>query len=126
MIHFPRFVAALSVAAMLVAPAAAFAQAAPGAVPSPGAAAPAHKHYHGSPYLHALRSLDLSDSQRQQIRSLMQAARSSAAATTDRATRRANAQKLRAQIDQVLTPAQRTQLQSALQNARTSTKPAGT
>jgi Spy/CpxP family protein refolding chaperone len=125
MIRLSRLVAAVSVAALLGAPFAAFAQPAPVAVPSPGAAAPAQRHHHRSPYMHALRSLNLSDAQRQQITTLTQSARS-APRTTDPAVRRANMEKLRAQIDAVLTPAQRTQLQTELKNARPASKPAGT
>jgi Spy/CpxP family protein refolding chaperone len=115
MIRLNRFVATLSVAAVLAAPLAAFAQPAAPAVPSPGAAAPTHKH-HRSPYMAALRSLDLTDAQRTQISDTMKAARA-AGKTADPATRRANFEKTRAQIDAILTPAQRTQLQAALKNA---------
>ena len=85
MIRLPRFVAALSVAALLAAPFAVFAQPAPVVAPPAGAAAPAHKHHHGSAYMRGLRSLNLSDGQRQQIKGLMQTARS-APKTTDPAT----------------------------------------
>jgi Spy/CpxP family protein refolding chaperone len=63
--------------------------------------------------MHALRSLNLSDAQKQQIRGFARATRT-ADQNADPATKRANMQKLRAQIDGVLTPDQRTQLQAAL------------
>lgn len=105
------FVTALGVAAMLIAPAATFAQTAPAPYTAPsGAAAPSARGHHrgGSQYMRALRSLNLSDTQRQQIRSYM----------------RASAQQLHTQIDGVLTPAQRTQLRSTLQQPRAQVKPA--
>lgn len=94
------FVAALGVAATLVLPAAALAQNAPAPVTAP-ATRPHHRH--GSAYMRALRRLNLSDAQKQQIR---QAMRNEQIA-------------MRKQIDGVLMPDQRTQLRSALQQART-------
>jgi Spy/CpxP family protein refolding chaperone len=100
-------VAAFGVAAMLAAPCAVFAQSSPAPLAAPSAPSARH-HDRGSSYMRALRSLNLNDAQRQQIRGYM----------------RASQQQLRAQIDGVLTPAQRTQLHSKLQPARTETKPA--
>jgi len=119
--------AAFGVAALLLAPGAAFAQGAPAPVTAPtasGATAPHHRHQ-GSRYMRALRSLNLTDPQRQQIRDLMSKARTTMHGA-DQATRRSTYKQLRSQIDAVLTPAQRTQLQTTLQQSRGMTKPAGT
>ena len=102
------FVAAVGAAAILLAPAAALAQSAPAPYTAPaGSAAHAAWHHRGGPgYIRALRALNLSDAQRQQIRTYMQTSQ----------------QQLRAQIDGVLTPAQRTQLHSSLQQSRSENK----
>jgi Spy/CpxP family protein refolding chaperone len=100
--------------ALIVLPVAALAQAAP-TVPAPPPAgasapgiAPAH-HHHGPRYLAALRRLDLTPDQKQQIAGYVRQMR---------AAERANAQRLHQQLDGVLTPDQRTQLQSSLQQTR--------
>ncbi len=101
-------VAAVGVAAMLLAPSVSFAQTTPAPYTAPAGAAPSARHHRGGThYMHALRALNLSDAQRQQIRSYM----------------RTSQQQLRAQIDGVLTPAQRAQLRSSLQRSRPETKP---
>jgi Spy/CpxP family protein refolding chaperone len=60
-----------------------------------------------------LRSLGLNDAQKQQIRTAVRQTREA-----DRAALRANAEKLRGQIDGILTPAQRTQLRTKLERER--------
>jgi Spy/CpxP family protein refolding chaperone len=103
------FVAAFGVAAMLLVPAASFAQTTPAPYTTPSATAPSARHHRGgSRYMRVLRSLNLSDAQRQQIRAYM----------------RASQQQLRTQIEGVLTPEQRTQLRSSMQQPRSEAKPA--
>jgi Spy/CpxP family protein refolding chaperone len=119
------FLAAL--AFTLALPLAASAQSAPAApaVPpissspaTPGAApaAPHHPH-HRSRYFAAIRSLNLSDDQKAQIRGMVRAAKQSNAGA-DAPTRRANMKQLRAQIAGVLTADQRTRLRTALAQQR--------
>jgi Spy/CpxP family protein refolding chaperone len=100
------FTAAIGAAGLLLVPAAASAQGAPGpaAAPTAPAATTPHHRGRGPRYMRALRSLNLTDAQRQQIRTIM----------------RNQEQALRSQIDGVLTPDQRTQLRANL------SKPAGT
>ena len=74
-------------------------------------------HHRGGPYMRALRSLNLSDAQQTQIRSIMQSYRQKAQ-NADPATRRANAEQMRSNIMNVLTPAQRAQFQQELQQYR--------
>ncbi len=119
-----RFLAAASLAVAFVLPAAAFAQTAPApagaplASPMPGMPG-MHRHHghHGGAYMRALHALNLSDAQKAQIKTAMQQSRQ-ANQNADPATRKANQQKLRAQIDGILTPDQRTQLQTAMQQQR--------
>jgi Spy/CpxP family protein refolding chaperone len=111
-----RFLAAASLAVAFVLPAAAFAQTAPGPLgsPMPGM----HRHHgHGSAYMRALHALNLSDAQKAQIKTAMQQSHQ-AGQNADPATRKANREKLRAQIDGILTPDQRTQLHTAMQQQR--------
>ena len=95
-----------------------------------GAAAPAppqqqRHHRHRNRYMHAMRSLNLSDAQKQQIAGIMKNARA-ANKNADPQTRRANRLALRQQIDGVLTPDQRTQLHAKLaQRAQQCVKPNG-
>lgn len=91
-------------------------QAAPTAPAAPGAEG-GHRNHHGSAYMHALRTLNLSDAQKQQIKDAAAQTRQ-ANQNADPATRRANMQKLRSQIDGILTPDQRTQLQAELAKQR--------
>jgi Spy/CpxP family protein refolding chaperone len=67
--------------------------------------------------MRALRSLNLSDSQKTQIRSIVQNYRQKDQGV-DLATRRANSQQMRADIMNVLTPAQRTQFDQTVQQMR--------
>lgn len=119
MIFSRSFVAVFSAATMLLAPAATFAQPAPA---PPAAAGPSttqqHHHRRGSAYMRALRTLDLSDAQRTQIAGIVDRARA-ANKNADPASRRAGREKLRAEIDAVLTPAQRTRLRDTLARNRT-------
>jgi Spy/CpxP family protein refolding chaperone len=106
------------IALTLALPIAASAQAAPAAPPAPPAPATApspgamHQH-HRSPYMTALRTLTLTPDQQQQIAGFMRDTKA-ANAGADKATKHANAKKLRAEIAGVLTPDQLTQLHAAL------------
>lgn len=117
-----RFFGIAALAAALAIPAAALAQQAPPA-PAPGAPAGApgqpgmHRHGHGGGFRHALQSLNLSDAQKTQIQQVFAQSRG-ANRNADPATRKANREKTRAQIEAILTPAQRAQFQTALQQAR--------
>lgn len=109
-----RLLAAAALAVACTFPAAAFAQAAPLASPAPGM----HRHHgHGGGYMRALRTLGLSDAQKQQIQTAMQQSRQSGQ-NADPAARKANREKLRAQIDGILTADQRTRLRTALAQQR--------
>jgi Spy/CpxP family protein refolding chaperone len=113
----------LSIAALvagLFAPAAVFAQQTPLPVPA-GSAAPGHRH-HGSRWMHAIRSLNLSASQQRQIQDAVAQTRQ-ANRNADQQTRRANRQKLHAQIEAILTPDQRAQLKSQLQRGHQAQRP---
>jgi len=120
-----RMIPILALAATISAPLAAAAQTSSSPVPSASAAPLTghHRHHHQS-FARALRSLNLSDAQKQQIatfRSQEQQANQHA----DAGTRRANAATMRAQIMGVLTPDQRAQLQAhAHQRAGSDTAPA--
>lgn len=113
-----RFAGSLALAAALVCPLAASAQ-----TPSPAPIAPGmsgtHRKHHANRFRAALRSLNLSAAQQTQIDQIFAQARGQNR-NADPATRKANRQKLRAQIEAVLTPAQRAQLQAALRNSRNS------
>jgi Spy/CpxP family protein refolding chaperone len=92
----------------------------PAAPPAQGA-----PHRHPNPYMRALRSLDLTDAQRSRIRSIVQTYRQKDQGTAvDQTTRRANMQQMRADILNVLTPVQRTQLQQQIQQMRQQPNPA--
>ena len=117
----------LALVAALAAPLAASAQTAP--APAPPAAAPPgasgvqpHHRHHRRGLAHALRSLNLTDAQKQQIAGIMKSARAARMANAgtppDPQTRRANMQALRAQIDGVLTDTQRAQLADTLKRER--------
>jgi Spy/CpxP family protein refolding chaperone len=90
-------------------------------VPAPDGAAPApavqQHHHHHNPYMRAMRSLKLSDAQKQQIAGFMKSSRE-ANKGADPQTRRANIQALRQQIEGVLTDDQRTQLHATLARER--------
>ncbi len=110
-----RFITAAAVAASLALPLAAAAQQAPPPPAAPAAGAPAP--HHGARYMHALRTLNLTDAQKTQIKSAMQQTRT-ANENADPQTRKANLEQLRSQINSVLTPDQRAQLQAELQKER--------
>lgn len=114
-----RFITGIALVSALAVPSVALAQS-----PAPGAPAPVaspaaghHQHGHHSRYMRALQSLNLSDAQKQQIKAAFQQSRQ-ANQNADPATRKANREKLRTQINGILTPAQRTQLQTTLQQER--------
>jgi len=90
-------------------------------VPAPGAATPVpamHRHHrHHNPYMHAVRGLQLSDAQKQQIAGIMKSARGENK-NADPQTRRANVRALHQQIEGVLTDDQRSQLHAKLSEAR--------
>ncbi len=65
----------------------------------------------------ALAKLNLSDAQKQQIHDAMRQSRQ-ATRNADEATRKANREKLRAQIDGILTPDQRAQFHGEMQAMR--------
>jgi Spy/CpxP family protein refolding chaperone len=112
-----RFLAAASLAVAFVLPAAAFAQTAPAPLASPMPGMHGHHGHHGSAYMRALHALNLSDAQKAQIKTAMQQSHQ-AGQNADPATRKADREKLRAQIDGILTPDQRTQLHTAMQQQR--------
>ena len=90
--------------------------------PAPGASAPAppaqqQRHHRRNPYMSALRTLNLTDAQKQQIAGFMRSART-ANQSADPQTRRANMLALRKQIDGVLNDDQRSQLQASLARER--------
>jgi Spy/CpxP family protein refolding chaperone len=111
-----RFIAAAAVAASFALPLAVSAQQAPppATAPAPPASAP---HRGGAHFMRALRSLNLSDAQKTQIKTAMQQTRQ-ANENADPQTRKANLEQLRSQITSVLTPDQRAQLQAELQKER--------
>jgi Spy/CpxP family protein refolding chaperone len=116
-VSLTRFVTGAALVAALVAPLAASAQNAP----SPSAAPPADWHHRGhrwhhphrNPYLRALRSVSLSDAQKQQVRKAFEQM-----GAADRAAMRANAEKMRGQVEAILTPGQRTELRTKLEQER--------
>ncbi len=116
---FRHHLGALAMLAAFALPLAASAQIAPGPPPpGPAVAAPMapphHMHRgHRSPYLHALRTLNLSDAQKQQIGGYVKSSRDA-----QRQARVASERALRAQIDAVLTPDQRAQMRTAMVHSR--------
>jgi len=115
----PRFVPVLALIALFTSPLAAGAQTPP---PAPVAStAPAttprhhHHHRHCDPFMRALRTVSLTPSQQQQIAGFRDQAKK-ADANADPATRKATTSKLHDQIMGVLTPAQKTQVTTAMQN----------
>ena len=76
---------------------------------------PSQGSHHG--FMAVLRSLNLSDDQKAQIKQIMTQTHQ-ANANADPQTRKTNMQNARAQIMQVLTPDQRVQFQAALQQLR--------
>jgi len=118
-----RFLAAAVLAASLSVPVAAFAQQAPTA---PAGAAPAaisgHHGRHNNAFRSALHGLNLSASQKTQIDQIFAQAHGQNKGA-DPATRKANREKLHAQIEGVLTPSQRADLKAAMQQARRANRP---
>jgi Spy/CpxP family protein refolding chaperone len=112
-----RLIAATALAAAVLFPALASAQ----TLPPPGAAgapaAGARHHGHRGAVRAALSRVNLSTTQQQQISAAFAAARQ-ANRNADPATRKANRQALRTRIDSILTPTQRVQFQTALQQER--------
>lgn len=120
-IRFSTLLAVL-VAAPIAAPAQGAPPAAPAAsgapiapvAPGPGTAPVGGPARHHGGYLRALRGLDLSSDQRSKIQTIVASGRAKNQGVTDRATRHANQQAMRHSLDAVLTPAQRSQLQTNL------------
>jgi len=111
--NFSRLLPSLAIAAtMLCAPALAQNTNQPAAPAPSGAPAPAHPH-HISPIRVALGSLDLSDAQRAQLTTLR--GQLKAARENGEPVSRADMLK---QLNAILTPAQRTQFQAALEKAK--------
>lgn len=115
-----RLFAAVTLAAGLVIPAAAFAQTPTAPVHPPAGAPAAHHQHHRNGLRAALGKLNLSAAQKTQLATVFAQAKQQRQANraADPATRKANGQRFRAQIDGILTPAQRTQFHAALQQAR--------
>jgi Spy/CpxP family protein refolding chaperone len=108
-----RLILSAALVTAFAAPLAAFAQQAP--PPVFGSSAPGSRF--GSPFMRALRTLDLSASQRQQIEDAVAQTRQ-ANRNADESTRRVNRERLHAQIDAILSPEQRVQFQAELQKQR--------
>jgi Spy/CpxP family protein refolding chaperone len=124
-------IGAIALVAALAAPFAVSAQSAP--APAAGQAAPAngagHHHRHGNRYMRAMRGLNLSDTQKTQIRGIMQSAHQARIAggpAADPQTRRQNTIALHQQIEGVLTDTQRAQLHASLRAQRQANKANGT
>jgi Spy/CpxP family protein refolding chaperone len=112
-----RFLAAAVLAASLTVPAAAFAQQAPGPAPAAAPGQPGQHHgRHHNGFRTALAGLNLSAAQKSQIDQIFAQSRGQNKGA-DPATRKANRARMRGQVEAVLTPSQRTQLQAALQQA---------
>jgi Spy/CpxP family protein refolding chaperone len=93
------------------------AQSAAQSAPNPSATWTGAHHRHHNPLMKALNSLNLSGQQRTQIQGYVAASKQADAnATPDE--RRADRQKLRAEIMGVLTPAQQAQLKATLKAQR--------
>ena len=118
---FRHHLGALALVAAFALPLAASAQTVPApgaavAAPAAPAAAPHHRH-HRNPYMRAMRGLNLSDAQKQQISGILKSAHGQNKGA-DPQTRRANMQALHQQIEGVLTDAQRSQLHANLAAGR--------
>jgi Spy/CpxP family protein refolding chaperone len=117
---FRHQLSALTLLAAFTMPLAASAQSLPGPQPAgPGVTAPAmharpgqHRRHHPNRFFHALRALNLTPQQKQQIAGDLHAARAA-----ERQAHIASARALRRQIDGVLTADQRTQLRTALERS---------
>lgn len=117
-----RLLSTLALAAIVVAPLGAFAQAAPPAQTAPNAmtGTPRHHHHHHHAFMRSLRTLSLTDAQKAQIKDIAKSTRA-ANEGADRATRKANGEKMRASVLGVLTPDQKIQLQTAMSKAKAQT-----
>jgi Spy/CpxP family protein refolding chaperone len=118
---FRHHLGALALLAAFATPLVACAQTAPAAAPGASAAPQTQQrpHHRRNGYMRAMRNLNLSDAQKQQIAGIVKSARASAKGA-DPQTRRANALAMRKQIEGVLTDAQRAQLQAQLARGRRS------
>jgi Spy/CpxP family protein refolding chaperone len=122
---FRHHLGAFALLAAFALPLAASAQTAPNQGVAPAPAAQHQRHHHHNRYMHAMRGLQLSPAQKQQIAGIMKGSRGANTAA-DPQTRRANAKALHQQIEGVLTDAQRSQLHANLaQGHRPSAKPNG-
>lgn len=114
-----RFFSILAVTAALASPLAAGAQTPPPPAPASPASPPApgpHRHRHHESFNRALRAVNLTPAQQQQIAALRDQERK-ANLNADPATKKANAAKMREQIRALLTPDQQTQLSAAMHRA---------
>lgn len=109
--HSFRFISAVALAATLLTPLGASAQT------LPPAAAPAQHRHHAGRFVAAVHALNLSADQRRQIDDAV-AANRAASRGADKATKRANRQRMHAQIESILTPDQRAQLKAELHRKR--------
>jgi Spy/CpxP family protein refolding chaperone len=113
-----RFVPALAFVALLAGPLTAGAQTpppAPGGSPAPAMHSHHRHHRHSDAFSHALRTVTLTPAQQTQI-AAFRAQTKKADVNADPATRKANMAKLHDQILGILTPAQKTQVTTAMQN----------
>lgn len=110
-------------AALFLSPLAALAQTAPAnTTPMAPVTAPVKHHHHGSRYMRALRSAGLTADQKAQIKAF-RSNMHTAGAPPDPAARRANAAKMRSQIDGILTPEQRAHVRAELAKQTPATSP---
>jgi Spy/CpxP family protein refolding chaperone len=91
---------------------------APGAPGPAWAQTPAPQSTRGARFGQLLLSLNLSDAQKAKIRGIMQAARDKNKNVTDSEQRRANYRAAFAQVEEVLTPAQRSELHAKIEANR--------
>lgn len=111
-----RFLPMLALTAVFAAPLAAGAQTSPAPAPMasdmPMFGAHHHRHHHQS-FMHALHAVQLTPAQQQQVTAFHDE-ETKANVNADAATKKANAQKMRAEIMGILTPEQKTQLSTAM------------
>jgi len=116
-----RFLPVCALIGAFAGPLAAGAQTPPPPAPVSSAAPKAgshHGHHHHQSLIHALHSVNLTAAQKQQIATFRQQEKQ-ANLNADPATKKANAGKLRDQIQGILTPDQKTQLSSAMHRSHT-------
>ncbi|HEY0799019.1 MAG TPA: hypothetical protein VGD50_07700 [Candidatus Baltobacteraceae bacterium] len=112
-----RIAALLACAAAIGTPLALHAQTAPAAQTAPDSTTPGAHHHHRNPLMKALRTLDLTPQQHQQIAGFIAANKqANQGAAPD--VRRSNERNLRTEIQGVLTPAQAAQLKAEIQRER--------